>query len=187
MDLLQTRQADKSERHRSLHAAVDWSVRLLTGDQRALFAALSIFRGGWTTEAAQVVCEQPDALEYLSQLRDRSLIFAEESGGRLRWRMLETLREFGEELLAECDREETVARHGRYFDDFAASRLDALLAGDIAVAESYDAEHNNFRAALERRHPRRRRGAFPLVDPLLAAPRTCPRRRRVGHSLSGSL
>ena len=76
LDLLINPKADKDGRHRSLRAATEWSYRLLTPDLRRLFARLSVFEGGWSLEAASTVCEEPDILEGLEQLRADSLIQA---------------------------------------------------------------------------------------------------------------
>jgi predicted ATPase len=153
LTLLATQQADKSERHRSLHATMDWSVRLLTQDQREFFAALSVFRGGWTKEAAIEICEEPAALEYLSQLRDRSLIFSEETEIGIRWRMLESLREFGQEMLTTDKWGGLVTRHGEFFTHFADSKHEDLQGDDISIIQQYENEHDNFRATLERQEP----------------------------------
>ncbi len=148
LTFLTTQETDKTARHRSLHAVMDWSVRLLTRDQRRLFAMLSVFRGGWTSEAAEAVCSEPAALEYLSQLRDRSLALAEERRGRVRWRMGESLREFGESLLTDLERETLVLGHGEYFTDFARTNQRALLGSEVAIHQQYEAELENFRSAL---------------------------------------
>jgi predicted ATPase len=150
LTLLATQQADKSERHRSLHATMDWSVRLLTSDQRQFFAALSVFRGGWTKEAAVEICEEPAALEYLSQLRDRSLVFSEESETGIRWRMLESLREFGQEMITMDRWEHLIARHGAFFRDFLDKGRAGIVGSDPHIALAHDAEHDNFRVILER-------------------------------------
>ena len=92
---LVSRKRDATERHKTLEAAIEWSYRLLTPELQRFFARLSVFRGGWTAEAAEAVCEEPLALDYLAQLRECSLVLAEETrGGRMRFRMLESLREY---------------------------------------------------------------------------------------------
>src|SRR5262249_39660298 len=94
-DFLVSRRRDGVERHQTLRAAMDWSCRLLAPEMQRLFAGLSVFRGGWTVEAAETVCEEPLALDYLAQLQECSLVSATENGEEMRFRMLETLREFG--------------------------------------------------------------------------------------------
>ncbi len=92
--MLVSRKNDLSARHRTLRAAIAWSYDLLPPELQWFFAALAVFRGGWSVEAAQAVCGGEHALEYLQLLRERSLILAEESHETLRFSMLESLREF---------------------------------------------------------------------------------------------
>ena len=70
-------------RHRSLRAALDWSYQLLPPDLQRFFARLSVFQGGWTLEAAEAVCGEANALSYLEQLRECSLVQAAASNGGL--------------------------------------------------------------------------------------------------------
>src|SRR5262249_53248175 len=98
-EFLVSRKRDGAERHQTLHAAMDWSYRLLSPELQRFFARLSVFRGGWTLEPAEAVCNEPLALDALAQLRECSLVLAEEDGEETRFRMLETLREFGQEYL----------------------------------------------------------------------------------------
>ncbi len=107
-DLLVSKRKDLSPRHRALRGTIEWSYRMLTPALQLFFAGLSVFRGGWTLEAAQAVCEDSQALEGLEQLRERSLIVAEETGNAtgnaMRFRLLEALREFGLEQLSPDER-----------------------------------------------------------------------------------
>src|SRR5215211_672174 len=96
-------------RHRTLRATLDWSHELLSEPERKLLRQLSVFAGGLTLEAAEVVCsgdgiEQLDVLDLLSKLVDKSLVVAEASPGEegaLRYRMLEPLRQYSQERLEE--------------------------------------------------------------------------------------
>jgi non-specific serine/threonine protein kinase len=115
-EFLVSRRRDLSPRHRTLRAAIESSYQLLEPPLQRFFARLSVFRGGWTLEAAQAVCHSgggtgPDplcaaasggltALEELEQLRECSLIGVEERGGEVRYRLLETLREYAWEQLS---------------------------------------------------------------------------------------
>src|SRR5262249_33960089 len=92
--LLVSRRHGSRPRHQSLQAAIDWSYRLLEPSFQRFLAQLAIFQGGWEIEAARQVCDQPEALALLAMLRDRSLVAAEECGDRMRYRMLESLREY---------------------------------------------------------------------------------------------
>lgn len=127
-DLLASRRGDKGTRHRSLWAAIEWSCDLLPAPLQRFFALLSVFRGGWTLEAAEAVCEEPAALEALAQLRANSLVGAEDGLPDLRFRLLESLREFGWEQLSPDDREAAGERHAAFFAA-QASRADDVLQG----------------------------------------------------------
>ena len=120
--LLVSRRRDVTERHRTLRAACDWSYGLLTPQLQRLFAGLSVFRGGWTVEAAQVVCQAPHALELLEELCDCSLVLADPREGSRpgpRFRMLEMLREYGRQTLPENTRGELQRRHAEHYLAFA--------------------------------------------------------------------
>ncbi|MES2459243.1 MAG: BTAD domain-containing putative transcriptional regulator, partial [Armatimonadota bacterium] len=118
-DLLVTRRRDALGRHRSLRAAVEWGWDLLAPEARDFFAQLSVFRGGWTLEAAEAVTGRPDALMLLTLLRDHSFVLTEEEQediGQMRFRMLETLREFADEQVASVADQSTLdVRHYEYF------------------------------------------------------------------------
>ncbi len=106
----------KDERHRSLHATVAWSWRLLSPQLQRFLAALSIFRGGWSAEAAEAVCEEPDAHGLLEELAADSLVVvSERPDGSVRFRLLEMIRSFVEERLAPDRRAELAEAHGSYF------------------------------------------------------------------------
>jgi predicted ATPase len=92
------------ERHQTLRATIDWSFRLLAEPEQALLSRLAVFAGGATLEAAEAVCGAegigPDAVfELLAALVARSLVVAEEHGLETRYRLLETIRQYGEERL----------------------------------------------------------------------------------------
>ncbi|GAA3433058.1 helix-turn-helix transcriptional regulator [Kutzneria kofuensis] len=104
-----------------LAAALDWSYQLCTEHQRLLWARLSVFAGDLDLAAAEQVCAderlpREDVLAALAGLAERSLLTSEHRGGRVRYRMLETIREYGAGKLAELDDPEAVrTRHRDYF------------------------------------------------------------------------
>ncbi|HVK04573.1 MAG TPA: BTAD domain-containing putative transcriptional regulator, partial [Armatimonadaceae bacterium] len=164
-DLLVSRRADITPRHRTLRAALEYSYLLLPADLRALFAGLSVFRGGWSLEAAVAVCGggEGDAaavagalpmLAGLTELRERSLVVAEEEGeavvAEMRYRMLETLREFASDLLPYADREARRAAHAAYFLRLAERDDGAGMTGPEPERwlSLLDRERENLRAAL---------------------------------------
>ena len=94
-------------RQRTLREAVDWSYRLLTDRERALFGRLSLLGTRFSLEAAEGICSGPDVrsddvLELLSCLVRKSLVLAEEHSGETHYRLLETIREYARSRLAEA-------------------------------------------------------------------------------------
>src|SRR5262249_38538819 len=144
-DFLVSPRSDLPPRHLSLHAALEWSYQLLSLELQRFFCRLSVFRGGWTVEAAEAVCAEPLAQAYLAQLVERSLVVAAEQGEAMRFGMLETLREFGQERLQESEEEaQARSRQLAYFLDWA-ERANAGLRGEAPLAwlERLVAEQDN--------------------------------------------
>jgi predicted ATPase/DNA-binding SARP family transcriptional activator len=125
LDFLATSLADVPSRQRSLRAIFDYSWRTLGEEEKAAFAALSVFRGGFTREAACAVAGA--SLLALSALVDRSLLRRDPSG---RYHLHPVLGQYATEKLAETppDKERIMARHGAYFVAFLRDR-EALLWG----------------------------------------------------------
>src|SRR4029077_14711593 len=92
-------------RHQTLQAAIDWSYALLTEAERILLQRLSVFAGGWTLEAAEQIASdeeaihRADVLDLLARLIDKSLVSAEAREGAMRYRMLETIRQYARDKL----------------------------------------------------------------------------------------
>jgi tetratricopeptide (TPR) repeat protein len=148
--LLVDRWADEGMRHRSVWAAIQWSYELLGPATRAFFARAALFRGGWTVESAREVCRDESALDLISQLESHSLLMGEHRAGSVRFRMLDTVREFAVEQLDDEDLIETSRRHAEHFRDLARS-ADLELTGPEQAdwLQRLEAEHDNLRAALE--------------------------------------
>ncbi|TMK86324.1 MAG: adenylate/guanylate cyclase domain-containing protein [Actinobacteria bacterium] len=143
------------QRQRTLRDAIAWSHDLLDDPERRLFARLSVFSGGWTLVSAEAVCDPEavglDALDGLTSLVDKSLVRrVEPAGGTVRFAMLETIREFGQErLLAGGERDEMRRRHAEHFLDLAVEAEPHLTADDQGEwLDRCDREHDNVRAAL---------------------------------------
>jgi predicted ATPase/class 3 adenylate cyclase len=108
-------------RHQTLRATIDWSFELLDGPEQALLARLAVFAGGATLEAVEAVCGgegiDPDAVfELLASLVARSLVVAEEHGIETRYRLLETIRQYGEQHLDTAgETQRWQARHAGYY------------------------------------------------------------------------
>lgn len=147
---------DTPERHQTLRAVVDWSWNLLEPDGRAAMRALSLFAGGFTAEAAQYLLGERDALTVLEQLVDQSLLKATDTDTGLRFRMLETVREFsGTQLEAAGEVEQAVDGLLAWARDFGRAHHDALLRPDPAAPITrIRAEQDNltqaFRLAVDR-------------------------------------
>jgi predicted ATPase/class 3 adenylate cyclase len=107
--------------HQTLRATIDWSYQLLAEPEQRLLARLAVFPGGCTLEAAETVCGgdgiDPDTVfEMLASLVARSLVVTEEHGFESRYRLLETIRLYGEERLDETgETERWRARHAAYY------------------------------------------------------------------------
>src|SRR5262249_6579570 len=98
-------------RYRTLRALLDWSYDLLDEREQVLLRRLAAFAGGWTLEAAESVCAgeelAPDEiLDLLSGLVAKSLVWTEDQAGEVRYKLLETLREYAAERLRDAGEEE---------------------------------------------------------------------------------
>jgi predicted ATPase/class 3 adenylate cyclase/Flp pilus assembly protein TadD len=144
-------------RQRTLQATIDWSYDLLDERERALFRRLSIFAGGWELRAAAAVAGEDGAadewevLDALSSLVDKSLVIAEPHGDDGRYRMLQSVREYGLERLAESGEADAIAgRHARYYAALARDvRPLALGLEDEQWWRRLTPEIDNLRAAID--------------------------------------
>jgi len=143
-------------RQRTLRGALDWSHELLSGEERELFRRLSAFARGWTLEAAEAVgaadvIEEEDIMDVLSNLVDKSLVLSEaEAPDIVRYRMLESVRQYAREQLEESEEAEAIRRrHASYYLTLAKEAEPGLTgAQQQAWADRLEAEHDNLRAAL---------------------------------------
>jgi non-specific serine/threonine protein kinase len=142
-------------RQQTLRALVDWSYDLLTEQEKVLLARLSVFAGGWTLEAAEAVCgldpiEDWEVLDVLTGLLDKSLALVEEEKGDTRYRMLETIRQYGTEKLESVGAVAQVRdRHRDYFLALAEEAEPLLEGPDQAKwLTRLKTEYDNLRAAL---------------------------------------
>ena len=140
LELLSRGPRDKPARHQALRDTVGWSYELLDPDEQRLFARLAVFSGGCTLESAVAVCDA--SLDLTAALIDHSLL--ERVDARLR--MLETIREYALEQLAEDDGAGDLRRrHAEYFLKLSESEP---VAGQAAWLAQLDVEQDNLRAAL---------------------------------------
>jgi predicted ATPase/class 3 adenylate cyclase len=135
---------DAETRQQTLRATIDWSYELLEPEEQQLLSALSVFRGGWTLEAAERVCGAD--LEGLESLLDKSLARRWESG---RFGMLETIREFADERLERARRDVLARRLLAYLMDlFETANLGPQQTGSPEM-ELAQLERANVDAALD--------------------------------------
>jgi predicted ATPase len=150
------------DRHQTLLAVIDWSWNLLTEDERRALRWLSVFHDGFTLAGAGELLEC-DALELVQSLLDQSLLSLFDARGGVRYRMLETVREFGRMQLvgagedgAAHDAQVAWARH------YATTHLSDLFSpGQVAAVRAIAAEENNLADAL--------RAAVAVPDPAATA------------------
>jgi predicted ATPase/class 3 adenylate cyclase len=143
------------ERHATLRAAIDWSYELLKPDEQRLLARMAVFSGGCTLEAIEAVCsgdvvDRESVLDLVTNLVARSLVIAEDHRGGTRYRLLQTIRHYGEERLAQWGETETLLlRHANFYADLLARAAEYLYGPEQATwAGKIVPERDNVRAAL---------------------------------------
>jgi predicted ATPase/class 3 adenylate cyclase/DNA-binding CsgD family transcriptional regulator len=141
-------------RQQTLRASVDWSHALLTETERILFRRLAGFLGGFDLQAAQAVCgdaeiERYQVLDQLTLLVDKSLAVADESSGRTRYRLLETVRQYALEKLGESGEADAVrSRHRDHYTSIAALLDEPAGADYLQRIDRAELETDNLRSAL---------------------------------------
>jgi predicted ATPase len=152
LDALGTGAVDLPERQRTLRATVEWSVGLLTDAERSLLEVAAVFADGWTIQAAAQVAglEEDRALELSEALARHSLVHTDSTEFGLRSRMLETVREFVAERLADRpDAAEVGRRHAEYYRALAEQADRPLRGpGQNEWLEQLQAEAGNLAAAV---------------------------------------
>jgi predicted ATPase len=143
------------ERHQTLRAAIDWSFELCSDAERRLLMRMSVFSGGATRDAIEAVCGvEPIAAEQtfalLSSLVAKSLVIAQRDRPRTRYRLLETIREYGEEQLGEARETQALrSAHAEYYCALAHAITEELLGPDqIDAARRFELERDNLLAAV---------------------------------------
>ncbi|WP_286199264.1 AfsR/SARP family transcriptional regulator [Mycolicibacterium sp. ELW1] len=151
-------------RHQSLTATIDWSYQLLTDQEQTLFATLAVFAGGFDLDAVHAVCaahlmSEDDSVELLMGLVDKSMVEVDTGPGATRYRLLETLRAYGLERLADTGRlAEMRMRHAHYFTDLIAAAAAGVrgaqeaewIARFVTEPARYTApDYDNLRSAFE--------------------------------------
>jgi predicted ATPase/class 3 adenylate cyclase len=146
------------ERHQTLRSTIDWSYDLLDDSERVALRRLSVFAGGGDLDALEAVLgaaegdERADVIDTVSRLVDKSLVVAEaDATGRLRYRMLETVRQYAQERLEASDELlEVRAAHAGYYAGFAEVAGPHLHNADLPQwAPRVERENDNFRIVFD--------------------------------------
>ncbi len=160
-------------RHQTLQTALDWSHRLLTAQEQALFRRLACFAGSFTLHAAETVCggqdlRPADVAELIAALAAKSLVQVDGTAERYRYRMLETIRQYAERALGESGEQPAIRAGHAAFCLRVAQQAQAGLdgPGELGSLADLEAEHDNMRAVL-----RRTLGASPAGAPAQEEPR----------------
>ncbi len=143
------------ERHATLRAAIDWSYELLNSSEQRLLARMAVFPGASALEAVEEICsgdpvERDDVMDLVTALVSRSLVVAEDSDLGTRFRLLETIRQYGEERLAEwSETESLLTRHARFYADLSTRAAENVYGPEQLVwAKQINVERDNIRSAL---------------------------------------
>lgn len=144
---LKSMQRGLSARHRSLRASISGSYDLLPADVQRFFADLSVFRGGWTSQAAARVAGTSEAERMLEELADRSLVVAQANveTSKVRYRFLEPIRQFAIESAADSGATQLASVHSNYYLELA----ERVSEDDVATFAALDEEQENLLAALQ--------------------------------------
>lgn len=141
-------------RHQTLRAIVDWSWDLLDDSERRVLRRLSVFSGGATPASAEQVCgpggDSRDIIDVIASLVDKSLVTADSEQADVRYRLLETVRAYAAERLAEAGEQDAVrSTHAAYFLTLAETAEPGLRShGQLPWLGRLTAEHGNCAAAL---------------------------------------
>jgi predicted ATPase len=143
------------ERHATLRAAIDWSYDLLIDAEQRLLARMSVFSGGCTLDAVEEVCsgdpvDGGSIIDLVAGLVARSLVVAEDGARGTRYRLLETIRQYGEQHLADwSETDELRIRHGRFYAALC-TRANQNYYGpeQLEWATRIKLEHDNIRTAV---------------------------------------
>ena len=145
MKLLKGGHRDAPERHRALDRTLAWSYDLLDEEERRLFVRLAVFVGGFTLEAAEAVCDAE--LDTLGSLVDKSLVRRDGE----RFAMLETIRGYALDRLAQAGEEAALRdHHATFFEMLADVAFVESISHEAERADVLELDHDNLRAALDR-------------------------------------
>jgi predicted ATPase/DNA-binding SARP family transcriptional activator len=149
LELLAAGRRTALTRQQTLRATIEWSHDLLTSEERVLFRRLAVFAGGFPLDAVEEVCAggpiaRRRAVDLLARLVEKSLVVAEGE----RFRLLDTVRQYGAERLEAAAERETVALRHLDWCLALAEQHDPLSAGPRRSLQVLESEHDNLRAGL---------------------------------------
>ncbi|HKN54125.1 MAG TPA: LuxR C-terminal-related transcriptional regulator [Amycolatopsis sp.] len=154
--LLSTGYRDVQPRHRTLRAMIEWSYRLCSPTEQTFWARASVFADGFDLEAAEAVCTwegvaAEHVLDLVTGLVDKSILVRQDSDDGVRYRLLDSLREYGWDAVATTGEQTALQRRFRDHCVRLAERGEAEWFGrtQVAVFHRTRREHANLRAALE--------------------------------------
>lgn len=166
-------------RQQTLRALIDWSYDILSEDEQLLLRRLSVFASSWTLEAVEEVCagdgiESYEVLDLLSQLVNKSLVAVIEKSqpisnpGSVRYRMLETIRQYAREKLQEAGEGDKVRdRHFKYYSRTVKQALSGFFGPKEMIWLVWmDHEWDNLRTAVEWSLDQRPEAGLELVNHL---------------------
>jgi len=140
-------------RQQTLRALIDWSYDLLSDEEKRLLQFASVFVGGWTLEALEFVAEEPNTLELLEQLINKSLVVTEERDGAMRYFLLETIRQYAREKLFEAKQASAARdRHFIHYKNSTSGLWDVSRFNnetELRRLKAMQGEMENLRAAFE--------------------------------------
>ncbi len=143
-------------RQQTLQSLIDWSYDLLSENERKLMKRLSVFAGSWSLPAAEYVCsgegiEENKVLDLLAQLVDKSLVVTELHKGNIRYRFLETIRQYAADLLEETGAvDEYSKKHAQYYLRLAQDSYGKCWGREQGIwLDRLESEHYNLRKAMD--------------------------------------
>ncbi|MEV6470522.1 regulator [Kitasatospora sp. NPDC051702] len=143
-------------RHQTLRTTIGWSHELCTAQERLLWARLSVFAGSFDLDAAEYLCagdglDAEDVLDLLDELVAKSVVLREESSFGVRFRLLDTLRDYGSHWLRAAGEEQRLLRRHRdwYLGVATWGEVEWFGPRQAETAERTELAHTNLRAALE--------------------------------------
>jgi predicted ATPase len=142
--------------HQTLEATIDWSHRMLSPEEQMLFRRLCVFQSSFTLEAAQHVCDFPpltttESLHLLLALVEKSLVTVDHNRSGSRYRLLETIRQFGAgHLMTAGETDQSNQRHADYYLQLAEdAEADLQSAKQSEASQNLESEHDNLRQTLK--------------------------------------